>query len=141
MSTITSPKPFKSLTQFTEPIIDQVFEKYGVFFAFSDQQFNEKKQPGVDYVSVELGAICPKKNAVEFLKEFEQKYDAALKEFLAYNDEDKIIRYELANYECYYVGDYLEAFQILKGYGITDEKKVSKIFNDQMQIEIEAGNI
>jgi len=45
--------------------IDTLFETLGVFFAFSNQQFEENKTPLLDgdkYVRFASGSYCPKSN-------------------------------------------------------------------------------
>ena len=44
-----------------------------------------------------------------------------MKQFLAENKLEDIIKYELSNYECYYIGDWMPAFEICEDYGATKE--------------------
>lgn len=42
--------------------IDTILKKYGAFWAFGEEQFDEQKKYGVKYVSFGMGLMCPKEN-------------------------------------------------------------------------------
>ena len=87
----------------------KLFNECGVFWAFSNEQFNESKTPlkdGEKYVFIGHGGYLPKGNLEALkigLKENEKAYKQALK---SNNLRLKEIAYEFANYECFYTGDW-----------------------------------
>ena len=118
----------KNLMDYTKEKQTKLFEKYGVFFAFSDKQFDEQKKEGIEYRSLSCGAICPKDNCKAFNQDHSKAIDEAIQQDIKENGIDRIIRRELANYECYYVGSIEDAVYPLKAYGI-DEDKIQKVYN------------
>ena len=106
------------------------FKEKGAFFAFSDSQFEEGKKEGVDYVHVVGGLICPKEHAKTIWKDFG---DFAIKESkreLKVRGRIEMIKYHLANYECYYTGDISDALDVLLPLGITKEE-VREVYNEE----------
>jgi len=97
----------------------QVFDKYGVFFAFSDKQFLEKRKPDVAYM-IHNGMVCPKENFAAVAEELGDIVERQTAELLQHRKE--LIHYELANYECQIVMDMREAVDVLAYYGITEEE-------------------
>ena len=131
------------MTDLTEKKTTEIMNKYGAFFAFSDKQFNEAKNPEIpaeNYRSLFYGIICPAENCKTFTDEMLAATEEAEKLFMQVNDRTEIIKQELSNYECYYVGDPTEAIENLKRFNISAEE-IEKVFHAQMKIEIEAGNI
>ena len=86
-----------------------LFKECGLFFAFSNSQFEENKTPleeGEKYVPIFGGGYVPKNSLNKLLKGLEankQAYSAAVK---ANNLRLKEIAYEFANHECFYTGDW-----------------------------------
>lgn len=86
-----------------------LFKECGLFFAFSQSQFDESKTPlkdGEKYISIGGGGYVPKSNLDKLLNGMETNqtiYDIAVK---ANNLRYKEIAYEFANHECYYTGDW-----------------------------------
>ena len=111
----------KTLNQYTDEKLSKIYRTYGAFFAFGTQQFNDSKKEGVVYVSLNSGLICPKENAPKLLTEVKQLFIDAEKEYLKDNGLENIIKYELSNHECYYTGDWVEAFYITECYGATKD--------------------
>jgi len=110
----------KYLSDYTKDGLTAIFDKYGVFFAFSDKQFKEQCQPDIKYVSIS-GMICPKEHANTVQKEIAAVGEAAIKQDLAENGQAAIIRRELCNHECYYTGDVEQCVDALDGYAIAEE--------------------
>jgi hypothetical protein len=108
-----------SATQYSIDPISALMDRFGAFFCVNDRQFESRRQKGVQYVHVGNGLVVPEehqKALVEGLKEIsEQSIDRDLRE----NGVTKIIRRELANYECYYTGDLTDVIEDLVRYGIT----------------------
>lgn len=95
----------KSISQFTESKQTELFDKYGCFFAFSNEQFDKQKKEGTTYVSMGGGLLCPKENAEAFYNDFETMIDRATKEYFELYGAEKIIRYEYFNHEIQITGD------------------------------------
>ena len=100
---------------------NELMEKAGVFWAFSNKQFEEglKKanlKEGEKLVRIPGGGYCPKKNIDTLLKEIEiagainKKALKALKE-----ERTTAILYELKNYECFYTGNIDDVVDMFKG--------------------------
>jgi hypothetical protein len=87
----------------------RLFKECGLFFAFSNEQFNENKTPlkdGEKYVSIGSGGYLPKGNFEALqkgMKENEKAYKLAIK---THNLRVKEIVYEFGNHECFYTGDW-----------------------------------
>ena len=107
----------KSLNDYTDKAVSELFEAKGAFFAFGKTQFDEKKKEGITYVDMAGGLVCPKENADSLSKELSAIYKDGKKQYLAENKIEDIIRYELANHECYYTGDWMVAYYIVEEYG------------------------
>ena len=126
----------KTLSNYTEKAQTLLFKDKGVFFAFSDEQFNEQKKENVEYVSLGAGMICPKENAKDFLIKFNQISEQGIKLDMEENGKDKIIYRELCNYECFYVGDATDAIQALKRYNFS-ENEIMKVYRAKFQKHVE----
>lgn len=96
--------------------LSTMFEEFGVFFAFSKQQFAQSRKAGVEYVSGFAGMIIPKDN-VKFVHE---RLDRIHGEVAALMREhvpmDKYILYELHNHEAFYTGEVDEILELAKSY-------------------------
>lgn len=110
----------KYLSHYLEEPTTALFNKYGVFFAFSQKQFDEQKKENTKYVKLPTGAICPKEHAEAFLREYDQIVDQAIAIDLNENGREGVINRELNNHECYYTGDIESCVDALKDYGITE---------------------
>lgn len=106
-----------SYTLCSEKGYSRLFKKHGIIFAFSTQQFNEKKQEGVKYVSLGAGILCPKENAEAYLKESENFSKTVIEKMKEKFSKEKIISYALSNYECYYTYNFHEAYKNLNALG------------------------
>ena len=62
----------KYLSNYMEDRQTALFDRLGVFFAFSKGQFDEGKKEGVKYCSLGSGMICPKDNAKELIDELDR---------------------------------------------------------------------
>lgn len=108
------------MTAFIQEKHTELFNELGVFFAFSNKQFEEQKQEGVEYCSV-LGAgdCVPKHNAGKFAKRLSAIHREGREKELAEKGIDKIIEEQLVNHECFYTGDISDAVEALAGYEVT----------------------
>lgn len=113
------------------------FSKTGVFWAFSNKQFEQNKThknaPDSEYLSVGLGGYIHKSN-LDKLNYFNEVISKKLKDdFVKKINIDDLIEYELKNHECYYTGDYMEILPIIEDYLNTDISERNDIIE---QIEI-----
>lgn len=109
----------------------KLFEELGVFFAFSNKQFAEKKQDGVEYCTVmEAGDCVPKDKAPEFVRRWCEIQERGRKRLLEEKGIEWIIEYELANHESWYNSSIECAFEALAGFEVTREQ-VQQVFQDK----------
>ncbi|EKG9563854.1 hypothetical protein O5P60_002664 [Vibrio parahaemolyticus] len=107
----------KYLSDYTQQPQTALFDELGAFFAFSNKQFDESKKKGVEYVSLGMGMIVPKNNARELVSRLDEIQKEGIKQDIAENGKDSIIRRELFNHECFYTGDICDCVEKLKEYG------------------------
>ena len=112
----------KSLQSYIEKEQTKIFDKYGAFFAFSQEQLNHHKEPDVEYTNIGSGLVAPRDNAIKIGEELDATYKKGIQERIEEYGIDKIIQYELSNYECQISMDYTDAFETLKDYGVTQEQ-------------------
>ncbi len=114
------PAPFKRFD--TDIIMAKIMSEHGAFFAFSEQQFKEKKQFGIEYVDVFFGMLAPKSEAQAIIDKLQLLSKERKEWTLANNTKESIIWYELANHECQIVGSYNEIIGLLSEYDIIEEE-------------------
>lgn len=122
----------KYLSHYTEPHINEAMEKAGAFWAFGQKQFDERKDEGVEYVSLGGGLVSEKDKASQLIEDMDNAIMLGRQEDLRENGIEKIILRELNNYECFYTGDITEAVESLSGYKelmAVDEKTIMTVFN------------
>lgn len=113
------------------------FKKNGVFFAFSDKQFEENKtalKEGDKYVSLGAGGYIPKSNVENFLHETEmitKWFNSEVNK--TKQTRIKHIEYELYNHEAFYTHDITSTLYAL-GNDYT-EKEVIKVFKNILKKE------
>ena len=127
----------KYLSQYIKEAQTACFDKQGVFFAFSNDQFNDKKVEGVEYVSLGAGTICPKDNAEDFLKEHSDVVKAGQSQDIAENGKDGVILRELCNHECFYTTDYTGCFDALEGYEDITKEDIIRVYKANYAEQIE----
>lgn len=123
----------QQIKQNRQAATDKLLDDCGVFFAFSNQQFEENKTPlneGDKYISIGAGGYMPKSNANKFIqgmKDIEKGYKSELKKSKELRREN--IRYELANHEAWYTGDITDTLAALgKDY---KAKEVWKVYHEE----------
>ncbi|EPZ5427361.1 DUF7659 family protein, partial [Vibrio parahaemolyticus] len=94
-----------------------LFDELGAFFAFSNKQFDQAKKKGIEYVSLGMGMIVPKNNAKQLVERLEVIQKEGIKQDIAENGKEAIIRRELFNHECFYTGDICDCVEKLEEYG------------------------
>ena len=120
----------KNLQSYQEDRQTALFDQTGAFFAFSNEQFNEKSQKGTKYVNCRHGMFCPKEHFDTLFDGLDTILKKAIQQDIKENGKDAIIRRELINYESFYTMDYSDAFAALKPYGFT-EADVKAVFNKE----------
>ncbi len=108
-----------SLTTIIQAKQTELFNQYGVFFAFSNEQFEKGKKEGVIYSQLGAGMLCPKDNVKAFCADHERVVAEVIAEDIRVNGKDAIIRRELYNYECFYTGDIDDCVEAVEPYGFT----------------------
>lgn len=116
----------RDLKQELQDKMTKLFDDYGVFFAFSKDQFDKQKKDGVKYLDGGAGMLIPKDIAKEFQDEYNKLYLDFDNKILSDKElKNKYILYQLLNHEAFYTGDYYETFERLgKGYTIEEVKAV-----------------
>ena len=122
----------KYLSDYTSAKQSQLWDDNGAFFAFGQQQLDEKKQEGVTYVSLGMGLIAPKDNASKIIEGLESIHTEGIKQDISENGIKPIIHRELANYETQISGDISDTVAALEGYGIT-RKQVNEEYKSFYQ--------
>ena len=122
----------------------ELFEEYGVFFAFSDEQLERQSKPDTEYVSFGGGMVMPKNENKNVYKEFFAKFNNITKEGIAQdikeNGKQKIIWRELGNHEASYTGSAKQTIDALEGYDFTvDEIRAEfRLYHDHEYAREEA---
>ncbi|ARC95079.1 hypothetical protein B6A42_27050 (plasmid) [Vibrio coralliilyticus] len=118
----------KSLRHYIDERITQLFNDTGAFFAFSNSQFDEKKEEGIQYVSLGAGLLVPKQNAKKVVDGLDNITEEGIKLDIEENGKDAIIKRELFNFECFYTGDVSDCVDSMKRYGFSQDE-VNEVFN------------
>ncbi len=122
----------KSLNHYTDEAITKALNDYGAFYAFSDAQFEEQRDPArekSEYARGPSGLIVPKDNAEALISAMQDAVAYGITARLLDYPLNDIIAYELGNYECYYSGDIQDAVDALKPYNVTYDDVVS-VYNN-----------
>lgn len=104
-------KTIQQLKNEHEDKLSAIFDKLGIFFAFSDWQFDEQKKEGVEYIGGGYGMVLPKANVDEWVRMFDEHTKQCEKDYADNVPLEEYIKYELANHECYYTSEYSEALE------------------------------
>lgn len=118
MKTISEIKKIQELKH------TELFNKVGLFWAFSNQQFEENKTPlkeGEKYVSIGAGGYIPKSNIDLFTQGMKDIKNWHREEVNKNKAEEKEIIYELYNHECFYINDCTEVIEIFTGIYTKDQ--------------------
>lgn len=92
----------------------KILDDLGIFFAFSDEQFEEKAQEGVAYVYGQHGEIIPEQNVKEYYIRMKEAQDIRKKAYAHNVDMDDCIRYELSSHEAWYTYSIEDAMGAVK---------------------------
>lgn len=114
------------MKQYYEARQAQLFEEFGVFFAFGKKQFEEQRKEGVEYCTVFGAGDCvPKLQAEEFVRRLALAHKEAREQALSEMGIEAIIRYQLNNHEATYTRCIDDALEALKGYSVTRDQVMS----------------
>lgn len=112
----------KYLSNYTEEAQTKLFKECGAFFAFSKEQFNEKKVTGVKYVALDSGLLVVSDKLETLLEGLKTTNEEGIKLDIAENGKKDIIHRELANHEAQITMDISNTVDALEGYGFTTEE-------------------
>ena len=109
-------KNFISLSKITEEKITKLFNENGAFYAFSKTQFEEKQQPGINYITLASGLICPEENGIKVIEGFDKIHTEGSKTQVAEFGAERIIEYEYFNHETQITGDTDQIKEVLSSH-------------------------
>lgn len=112
----------KYLSHYTDKKTSALFDKYGAFFSFSKEQFDDAKKDGVQYESAGGGLIAPVGTTKDLLKDLDAVVTEARKEDIKENGIKAIIHREFGNYETQISMDQSDAIAALEPYGLTKDQ-------------------
>ena len=102
-----------------------LIEKSDLFFAFSNEQFEEGMSKATLNEGDELvrffGGFIPKSQRPALIAGFEEISKAEREQIKEFKLEEDEVLFELANHEAFYVGDIEDTLQALDGKGYTRE--------------------
>ena len=110
---------------------NQLVEEAGIFFAFSDKQYQEGAKEGVEYEAWGMGGFIPV-HKVDSFGEATVDLHEWFKEELKKVDLEDIVLYELNNHECFYTGDWSDTWYALRGLGITQEQ-IAEVYSKHVR--------
>lgn len=106
---------YTALKQQYQDKLSELGNQVGLFWAFSNAQFEEGKAKNPTtgkYTSIGMGGFLPSENVEKYiagLKTAKNWYKEAKKTV----KKEEAILYELNNYECFYSGDLTDAYEAL----------------------------
>lgn len=120
-------KSYNEIKEESEAKLSKLLADCRVFFAFSNQQFEENKTPldeGDRYVAMGYGGYLPKSMLANYLSG-SKEITTWEKEQIAENKQEEVeILSELHNYECFYVNDIEDCVDAI-GYKYSREQIMS----------------
>ena len=132
----------KYLSEYMNDQQTELFNKLGVFFAFGQDQFNERRQPGVTYISLGAGLICPKHNADALEKGLDKIHTEAIRQDVNENGADAIIEREYWNHETQITMNDTDARRALDGHikhfpGLFTPERIKQVMNQCYALAVE----
>jgi hypothetical protein len=106
----------KYLSDYMEAKQNELFQRTGTFFAFSQKQFEEGRKDNVKYVDMGQGMITEKPFVEEVINELDKIHKEAMVQDIKENGIQGVIQRELENYETYYTNDLEPAMGALESY-------------------------
>jgi hypothetical protein len=110
----------KTLTDYIIPARNELMNKTGAFFAFSNSALDKNKVKGVEYVSLGNGIVVPKANAGTLVIGLNKVTSDGIEQDFAENGRDAIIQRELNNHEASITCSIEDTAEALSGYDIED---------------------
>ena len=116
------------LSKYTQDKQTNLFNKYGVFFAFSNEQLKEGLEDlkskgilneGEKLMRLPMGMLAPSKHAQKVMNKLSKIHSDGRAQDIAENGKEKIIIRELYNYESFYTGDISDTVDALELYGFS----------------------
>lgn len=105
-----------NLSKYTTQPMSDLYEKLGIFFAFSNEQYKQGAVEGVKYAT-SSGMFVPKSNVDQYIEESENIRKNGLEQLKRDHTDEQIIIYELRNHESFYTGELDDALDVLSEYG------------------------
>jgi len=118
----------KYLSDYMEAKQNELFQRTGTIFAFSQKQFEEGRKDNVKYVNLGQGMLTEKPFVKEVINGLDKIYKDSIKQDIKENGKDKIILRELQNHEAFYVGNIEDTVHKLEDYPFTEDD-ISHIFS------------
>jgi hypothetical protein len=106
----------KYLSDYTNQPLSELYKKHGIIIAFSQDQINEQRKTGIEYIPIGGGMYAPKGSESVFIDELDELYYNAICQDVAENGTVNIIKREFANYETAYTGDKTDLMEYLSKY-------------------------
>lgn len=100
----------------------KILDDNGAFFAFSNEQFNACVDQSIIYKSLGGGLYCPENNIDNLTIQLKDSHTFKINWELSNNTLKDIIWDQLANHESQITGDYSDACEALKPYGISEDQ-------------------
>jgi len=136
---------YQNIKKEKEKMTTELLEKCGVFFAFSDKQFDENKTPlkeGEKYVSIGGGGYMPKGSIKAFEEGMKAINSYGKQKVKKGNLQETEILYELQNHECFYTGDISDVVDLFEGtYTVKQIRDVYNKYREENQDYAKGGEI
>ena len=120
-----------NLNHYIKEAQGECFKRHGVIFAFSQEQFEEQKQPDTQYANLGNGLILPYANILAFKADHSEIVSDGIEKDIAENGAESIIFRELQNHECFYTGDLEPCIEALDLYGFS-EHQIFEVYNHKI---------
>lgn len=120
------------LSDYTQTLQTNLFTQLGAFFAFGQAQFEAKRKEGIQYASLSSGLIVPKENAEALVSGLSEITTKGIAQDLAENGRTAIIRRELNNHECHYIGSIEDCVNALESYEIGREE-IQAVYSEMLR--------
>ena len=122
----------KDLEAKKKELQDAIFEECKVFFAFGDQLRENKAKAGIlDGEKIApwmAGGFCLADKRKTLYDSLDKLIDAHSAARVRLNGLDSVILYELRNHECFYTGDYQDAYDALEHYEEVTLEEVERVY-------------
>lgn len=125
-------KTISTLNEYQENKMTELFNRFGIFFAFSTKQFEESKKQGVEYVSLGMGMIVPKENVKPYMEQFQQLCKELENKYQEQVPLEDYISYQLSNHEAFYTYDIEPTLEAVRQmYPNCTEEEVQNVFSKE----------